>query len=282
MANAIYLVVTDLDGTLLDHDDYSYDAALPALQLLEELRIPVVLASSKTRSEILALREELGNEHPFIVENGAAVYVPEGYFAGAPDGCMSADGFLFREFVPRRDTWTALLATLRERFPGSFQDFATAGIDELVAMTGLSREQAARANEREYSEPVQWRGSDTDLEVFLGALGEAGARCLRGGRFISVAGDSDKGMAWRWLREQYRRAAASHEVFDLGLGDGQNDAPLLEVTHRAALIPARGRPLPRLERTEGILLPTGYGPEAWAFAARDWLRELYTASPAGS
>ncbi|MEO1079793.1 MAG: HAD-IIB family hydrolase [Pseudomonadota bacterium] len=282
MAQAVYLVVTDLDGTLLDHDDYSYEAALPALQLLEELRIPVIFASSKTRSEILALREELGNEHPFIVENGAAVYVPDGYFTTEPPGSIRADGFQFREFVPRRESWTTLLAALRDRFPDSFQDFATAGIDELVAMTGLSAEQAVRANEREYSEPVQWRGTASDLDAFLAALHEAGARTLRGGRFINVAGDSDKGLAWRWLREQYLRAAQSREAFDLALGDGQNDAALLDVAHRAALIPARGRPLPQLERTEGILLPSGHGPEAWAVAARDWLRELYTASSPGS
>ncbi|MEM6773415.1 MAG: HAD-IIB family hydrolase [Pseudomonadota bacterium] len=282
MANAVYLVATDLDGTLLDHDDYSYEAALPALQLLEELRIPVIFVSSKTRSEILALREELGNEHPFIVENGAAVYIPDGYFTSPPEGSIGADGFQFREFVPRRERWTMLLGALRERFPDSFQDFATAGVDEIAAMTGLSTAQAVRANEREYSEPVQWRGSASDLDAFLAALHEGGARTLRGGRFISVAGGTDKGEAWRWLREQYLVAAQGREAFDLALGDGQNDVPLLEVTHRAALIPAPGRPLPQLERSEGILRPSGYGPDAWAVAAGDWLKELYTASSPGS
>ena len=30
------VVFTDLDGTLLDHDDYSFEAARPALAQLEE------------------------------------------------------------------------------------------------------------------------------------------------------------------------------------------------------------------------------------------------------
>ena len=27
-----YIIFTDMDGTLVDHDTYSYDAALPALE----------------------------------------------------------------------------------------------------------------------------------------------------------------------------------------------------------------------------------------------------------
>jgi mannosyl-3-phosphoglycerate phosphatase family protein len=275
MSNAVLLVVTDLDGSLLDHDDYNCEAARPVLDLLEELRIPVVFASSKTRAEVLALRDELNNGHPFIVENGAAVLIPRGYFARVPEGVHEHAGYLRREFAPRRDHWTASLDALRQRFPGRFQDFATAGVEGIAVMTGLPPAGAALANEREYSEPVQWRGSDEELAVFQAELAAAGARTLRGGRFISVAGDCDKGQAWSWLREQYALAAGGEPIYDLALGDGQNDVPMLEVTQRAVLIPAPGRPLPELARSSGVLTPSGFGPEAWAEAVRDWLRDLY-------
>ena len=75
-----FLVFTDLDGSLLDHHDYGYRDALPQLRQLESLGIPVIPASSKTRAEIERLRDELGNTHPFIVENGAGGFVPVGYF----------------------------------------------------------------------------------------------------------------------------------------------------------------------------------------------------------
>ena len=51
------LVFTDLDGSLLDHHSYSYQAALPRLQQLEQLGVPVIPATSKTRAEIVHLRE---------------------------------------------------------------------------------------------------------------------------------------------------------------------------------------------------------------------------------
>lgn len=68
------IVITDLDGTLLDQT-YSFEGARPAITLLKEKRVPVVLCSSKTRPEIELYRERLGFKDPFIVENGGAIYI---------------------------------------------------------------------------------------------------------------------------------------------------------------------------------------------------------------
>ena len=69
------IVITDLDGTLLDEKSYSYQASLPAIQRLKSAGIPLVLCSSKTYSEILPLWRELDLKDPFIVENGGAISV---------------------------------------------------------------------------------------------------------------------------------------------------------------------------------------------------------------
>ena len=74
------LVVSDLDGTLLDHTTYAFDAARAALERLRDARVPLVLCTSKTRAEVEPIRAALRNAHPFIVENGGGVFVPLGYF----------------------------------------------------------------------------------------------------------------------------------------------------------------------------------------------------------
>lgn len=67
------LVFTDLDGTLLDYDSYSFEAAGPALELLAARGVPVILASSKTEAEMRPIAEAIGISHPMIVENGAGL-----------------------------------------------------------------------------------------------------------------------------------------------------------------------------------------------------------------
>ncbi|GAB5413108.1 MAG: mannosyl-3-phosphoglycerate phosphatase-related protein [Congregibacter sp.] len=278
MGTHLYLVATDLDGSLLDHDTYSYEPARATLDLLEQLRIPVVLASSKTRAEMLELREEMGNEHPFIVENGAAIFVPERYFLRQPEGTVCRDGFWVRELVPAREHWQPALSQLAAKMPESFCSFAEAGVEGISSMTGLSPEKAALANEREYSEPVQWRGDEEQLARFLHYLQQQGARVMRGGRFYSVGGQSDKGEAWQWLRQQYALASDASRVYDLTIGDGGNDVPMLEIADRALPIPAQGRPLPALQRSEDVITAQGFGPEAWAQGVQHWLRDLYQIS----
>jgi len=76
-----WVVFTDLDGTLLDHSSYSFEAARPALEGLRARRIPVVPCTSKTRAEVEEIRTRLRNRDPFVVENGGAALIPAGWNA---------------------------------------------------------------------------------------------------------------------------------------------------------------------------------------------------------
>jgi hypothetical protein len=80
LTKAHILILTDLDGTLLDATTYSYEAATGALSAIQTLGATLILVSSKTRSEMEPLRLRLDNRHPFIVENGGALFIPMGYF----------------------------------------------------------------------------------------------------------------------------------------------------------------------------------------------------------
>jgi mannosyl-3-phosphoglycerate phosphatase len=74
------IVFTDLDGTLLDYSTYSFQKALPALSALKQADIPLVICSSKTKTEIEYYRDRLENHHPFISENGGGIFIPMDYF----------------------------------------------------------------------------------------------------------------------------------------------------------------------------------------------------------
>ena len=79
-----WVVVTDLDGSLLDHHTYSFEAALPALSVLKEEGIPLILNTSKTRSECQDLAQKLGLLTPIVVENGGGISFPDGRMQLSP------------------------------------------------------------------------------------------------------------------------------------------------------------------------------------------------------
>ncbi len=274
----LYLVFTDLDGSLLDHSSYSYRDALPQLHALERLGIPVIPATSKTRVEVEHLRDELGNAHPFIVENGAAVFIPCDYFSSQPPGTLERDGYWVFELAPGRGRWLALLADLHREFPDEFDYFHRSGVAGIVRMTGLPEQRAAEADRREYSEPVQWLGTPQRRAEFIARLQQGGASVLQGGRFLSVAGCGDKGRALAWLRDIYRVGRGSRPCHDLAIGDSENDCAMLEAAETALVVRSPVHDPPVLQRREGVLLSRDYGPAGWAEGVARWLagRRLQT------
>lgn len=265
-----YLVFTDLDGTLLDHYSYSFKPAQPLLRHLQRKGIPVIPVSSKTRAELEPIMAQLGEDGPFITENGAAVCIPAGYFARQPAGTVLVDGYWVRALAEPRAHWTGLIAALAADFPGAFETFSAMGERGIAAATGLDFAGATLANRRDFSEPVRWLADDAQRQAFVARLEEGGAQVHAGGRFLSVGGQLDKGEAIGWLREQYAQQGPVAGV--VALGDSDNDIPMLEVADTAVLVRSPERDYPVLNRTAGVIRTRGYGPVGWAEGITRWLR----------
>ena len=71
--NSSIWVVSDVDGTLMDHS-YDLTPAKETIKTLQKLSIPVILCTSKTAAEVKVIRKDLNLTDPYIVENGAAIY----------------------------------------------------------------------------------------------------------------------------------------------------------------------------------------------------------------
>ncbi len=264
MTQAQWLIFTDMDGSLLDHHNYHFDEAVPTLESLEARHIPVIPVTSKTQAEVELLRDSLHNKHPFIVENGAAVFIPAGYFEHQPAGTTEKSGYWIKEFVEPRSRWQSLIDTVRPRYQGEFKTFAEAGIDGIIAMTGLNVHAAARAARRQYGEPVAWQGNGKLRQQFIEDLQQAGAHVLEGGRFMHVSGDCDKGRALQWLEQVFQTASPDRKMMSLAIGDSHNDKAMLETADYALLIRSPVHPLPAIGRNDNLAISTHTGPKGWA------------------
>jgi mannosyl-3-phosphoglycerate phosphatase family protein len=267
------VIYTDLDGSLLDHDTYEHSPADALLTELEAANIPVVLVSSKTRDEITQLRLELANRHPFIVENGAAVYIPRGYFQTEPPQTEVLGDFWVRAFCEPREHWLRLIDQLPAVLKGQFSGFSQISVQAIAELTGLSLPAARRAASRQFGEPVHWQGDADTRSEFVRYLEQQGAKVLTGGRFMHVSGDSDKGRALDWLHQCYT-ADQSRGLHSVAIGDSQNDIAMLEVADYALVIRSPAHPPPELSRGHGVMLSNSPGPSGWSQVVRDLLYQL--------
>lgn len=252
------IVFTDLDGTLLDAETYSFEPALPAVEMLKEMGIPLIFCSSKTRAEIEEVQKRLGNIHPFISENGGAVFVPKRYFGFAFPHSAARDGYYIVELGARYAELRTILKRIAHEKGAEIRGFGDMAPDEIAGLTGLSLEQAHLAKRREYDEPFVIESGD-EAEVTAG-IRQKGYQVTRG-RFLHITGRSDKGRAVTLLKGLYRKKY--DDIRTLALGDGQNDVPMLEKVDIPILVKKLnnmhepGINIHRLRRADGI------GPKGW-------------------
>ncbi len=218
------LLFTDLDGTLLDRDTYSWQAARPALDCLRRKGIPWVIVSSKTRAEIEFWRGQLDNRHPFVVENGGAAFVPLRYFPSAVSGARRRDSYDVMEWGTPYERLVTDLHSASRISQCRVRGFHEMTPEEVASVCGMSLEQAVLAKQREYDEPFLVLDS-ARAEALAAAIVDLGRQWTRGGRFWHILGANDKAVAVEALAELFPRGA--DPLRTIGLGDGLNDAAFL-------------------------------------------------------
>jgi mannosyl-3-phosphoglycerate phosphatase len=229
------IVVSDLDGTLLHPESYSFEAAKPALSALREQGTPLILCTSKTRAEVEIWRERMEIPHPFIIENGGAIYIPSGYFPFSIGKTLDRDGYNVVEFGT---PYLELVRCLREASGESgcnilgFHDMTVADVS---LRTWLPVAQAELAKKREYDEPFEMLNSHTGS--LLAAIERRGKRWTRGDHFYHIMGANEKSVAVKYLSNLYRRAFGS--VNTIGIGDAHNDATFLNIVDIPIVIRSR-------------------------------------------
>ncbi len=228
------LIFTDLDGSLLNHHDYSYQDARPAIEQIQNHAIPLIICTSKTRHEVLDLRTELNLSDPFITENGGGVFVSENSEIAHQGQGETIDGFhrilLGKPYQDIRESFNEM----KKRYP--VKGFGDMDTSEIQSLTGLSDDQTAKAKQREFTEPFIIEHEDhlTGLEDIAH---QRGLKIVKGGRFHHlISSEQDKGAAVRHVIEMYR-SFYQQEIITIGAGDSMNDYLMLKSVMYPVLIP---------------------------------------------
>lgn len=254
MLNKKTIIFTDLDGTLLDHATYSFEAALPMLDFLQTNTIPLVIVTSKTKDEVLRIQKLLALNAPFIVENGAGIFLPsdEGYE-------IITLGFEY--------------AYIRECFIKYKRSIAMHGFydmrdEEVAKYTNLCLENASDARKRTFTEPFILE-DESNLDALIKMANADQLDIVKGGRFYHlITGGQDKANAIKALINHYHKEYGE-EWHTIALGDSANDLSMLQSVDTAVLIPhPDGSYMPC--DIEGVIRAPYPGPKGWNSVLKEY------------
>jgi mannosyl-3-phosphoglycerate phosphatase len=268
------VLFTDLDGTMLDLYDYTYDAVIPALEAVKKRSVPVVFCTAKTLAENEYYRTELGIKDPFIVENGGAIFIPDGYFPFEFES-KKRGNYCVIEFGATYDELRKALTGIREETEFKITGFGDMTAEEVAEDTNLSIEQARRAKKKQYNESFIFDEPEEAEAILFDKIIEKGFSYTYGGRYYSIHGkNADKGKAVKMLIALFMRDYG--ELKAIGIGDSMNDIPMLKAVDQPAVVRNKkggwlDLSLPNLYKADGE------GPEGWVEVVKEFilLREFF-------
>jgi len=220
------IIFTDLDGTFLNHHNYSFEESKEALSIIEQKKIPLIFTTSKTKIEVELLQQKVGIVEPFIVENGAALFIPKDYQNLNLDFLTDFEDKKVLTFGKTYEQILNFYNEYKEEF--GLKGFIDMDIQEISKLTGLDNNNATFAKNREFTEPFVMEDT-TRLEQLKNLASTYKIKIKQGGRFFHLIGEKQgKGIAVKRTIELFEKLY-NEKINSIALGDGENDIKMLEV-----------------------------------------------------
>ena len=259
--NSSLWVVSDVDGTLMDHS-YDLTPAKETIKNLQELSIPVILCTSKTASEVKVIRNELNLTDPYIVENGAAIY---------GESLKKVNGKII--LGKKYETLEEILNNISKEIDYKLIPLNNLSDHKATELTGLKGNSLNLMRDRHWSLPFLNPPNFLESKINI-CCKKFNVDVFKGNRMSHLLStNSNKGIAINVLRKY----SNIKNIKIIGLGDSPNDLPLLLNSDFRIIIPGIDGPnlnlLDQLKDLEFTVAskPNGYG---WKYEINKLLSKL--------
>jgi predicted mannosyl-3-phosphoglycerate phosphatase (HAD superfamily) len=241
---------------------------------LDHRGIPAVWLTGRSRLQFDEPRRKLGHSHPFIAEDGCAVYLPEDYFHLRPDSTLSR---LQKSSTVRLGRFTCIpiaealpaaaeaLEALSEETRVPIVTLRSLSPRELVQNMGLPQREAELARQRDFDDIFFFAGvSAEDIERFLAEGRHRKLELRQHGILWSAAVGSSIQRCIRDLAKLYDRALRYH-AHTLGVATADLAPELFPFCDRTVLLTDRKseQSLPNaLDAPHQLRIPL-HDPDVW-------------------
>jgi len=247
--NSYLWVVSDVDGTLMDHS-YDLTPAIETIKTLTKVSIPVILCTRKTASEVKVIRKELNITDPYIVENGGAIY---------GESLKKVNGKII--LSEKYELLEEILNFISKEIDYKLIPLNNLNDLEATQLTGLKGNSLDLMRDRHWSMPFLNPPSFLEERV-KSCCKKFAVEVFKGNRMSHLLSiNSNKGKAINALKKY----SNNQNLQIIGLGDSPNDLPLLLNSDIKIVIPGIDGPnlnlLDKLKDFEFTLAsePNGYG-----------------------
>ena len=187
---------------------------------LDREGIPAVWLTSRSRLQFDEPRRKHGHSHPFIVEDGCAVCLPEGYFHLRPESSnekqrktstIRLGRFTCIPIAERSPAAAEALETLSANLGVSVVTLCSLSPRELAQNTGLSQREAELAKQRDFDELFFFAGpTNNEIDRFLAEGSKRKLLFRRQGALWSAAIGASVQRCVREVSKLYDRALRYH------------------------------------------------------------------------
>ena len=258
-----FFVFTDIDGTLLNHKNYSYGDLKKFIKKIKNT-VHIIFNTSKTFIEIKSIQKQLDLDFPFIAENGACIFFPDGYLN---ENVLSKKFFKYKKFICYKLTklepklLLEKLHSLRNKYNFSF--LSELNDKQILRITNLRHNDLKYAKKRLFTNPIYWNDSKEKIFEFKSELNLINEDfcLLEGGRFLHISDNYNKGSALKKFLSIIVKSCSS-KFTTVSLGDSENDISMLESTDYSCIVKGENKKI-SLKKKNNIYYSETKAPKGW-------------------
>ena len=219
-----YLIFTDLDGTFLSNDNFSFGDNINLTKKLLNLGHYVIINSSKTFAEIYDLLSSNDLSLPIICETGGGIYLPQVQSGNKQSNHLD---YIPLFEAPKVSNIQSDLSFIFNEFEDDFRFFDDLDKKDQEKLSNLNGDGLILASKRVFTKLIVWESNMDRLEEFTNTLEKYNLNIIIGARFCHLCSAFSKGKSMNILKSHYVKKYPEITFKTIALGDSSNDIDML-------------------------------------------------------